>query len=103
MVRLDIHEGSFDFFRNLQGTESETLQLQHFGLLIMKAGERIGNPRFGGGYQRSVAQGLSDKHFDRVMQHLQATLEELDVSTHEITKMTEVLAAMRDRILNRKF
>jgi truncated hemoglobin YjbI len=102
-VHLDFHEGSFDFFRNLQGTESETLQLQHFGLLIMKADERIGNPRVGGGYQRSVTQGLSDIHFDRVMQHLQATLEELDVSTHEITKMTEVLAAMRDRILNRKF
>jgi hypothetical protein len=41
-VRLDGHDGSYDFFRNLPGTESETNQLQHFELPICKSGERIG-------------------------------------------------------------
>lgn len=53
------------------------------------------------GHQRLVVQGMNDKHFDRVMQHLQATLEELDVPANEISKMMEVLETTRDTILNR--
>ena len=53
------------------------------------------------GHQRLVVQGLNDKHFDRVMQHLQATLVELDVPAHEISRMMEVLDTTRDTILNR--
>ena len=52
-------------------------------------------------HQRLVALGLNDTHFDRVMQHLKTTLEELDVPTHEISKMLEVLETTRDTIMNR--
>lgn len=50
---------------------------------------------------RLVAQGLNDKHFDRVMMHLKESLEELDVPTQEISTMVDVLESTRDTILNR--
>lgn len=50
---------------------------------------------------RLVAQGLNDTHFNRVIQHLKSTLEELDVPNQEISKMMEVLETTRDTILNR--
>ena len=52
-------------------------------------------------HQRLVANGLNDKHFDRVLKHLKDTLQELDVPANEIQTMMETLETTRDDILNR--
>lgn len=45
--------------------------------------------------------GLADVHFDRVMQHFKASLQEVHVPEPEITKLCESLETFRDDVLNR--
>lgn len=52
-------------------------------------------------HQRLIVKGMNDTHFDRVMQHLRDTLQELDVPGHEIATMMATLETTRDTILNR--
>ncbi|MGY6273918.1 globin domain-containing protein [Methylomonas sp. MgM2] len=53
------------------------------------------------GYRRLFAKGLNDKDFDRVVKHLQDTLQELDVPAQEIARIMETLKPTRDTIPNR--
>jgi hemoglobin len=48
-----------------------------------------------------VSQGLSDEHFDRVAQHLQQTLQELDVPTPLIEEVLAIVASTRKDVLCR--
>ncbi|OQK16163.1 hypothetical protein AU255_13745 [Methyloprofundus sedimenti] len=52
-------------------------------------------------YQRLVANGLNDKHFDCVMTHLKDTLQELEVPENEIQTMMKMLETTRDDFLKR--
>ncbi len=45
--------------------------------------------------------GLSDEHFDAVVQNLGVTLTELDIPDDLITEATEMVKSVRDDILNR--
>ncbi len=45
--------------------------------------------------------GLSDKHFDAVVQNLEAALTELDVPSDLITEATEMVQSVKVDILNR--
>lgn len=68
---------------------------------------------FGGPYQYSGADlraahkpliekyGLSDEHFNRVIELFKETLTELNISANEIQGMTEILESTRDAILDR--
>lgn len=48
-----------------------------------------------------VAKGLSDKHFDAVAGHLQATLQELAVPAALIENVMAIAGSVRDDVLNR--
>ncbi len=68
---------------------------------------------FGGPYQysdldlRAVHKplqekyGLSDEHFNRVLDIFRETLIELNISTNELQRMMEIMESLRDTILNR--
>ena len=45
--------------------------------------------------------GLSDKHFDAVVQNLEAALTELDVPSDLITEATEIVQSVKADVLNR--
>jgi hemoglobin len=48
-----------------------------------------------------VARGLSDKHFDIIIEHLGATLKELGVKDELIAKAAEVANSVRKDVLNK--
>ena len=53
-------------------------------------------------HQRLVtAMGLNDSHFDAVVAHLVATLQELDVAPEVIGEAGMVVESVRDDVLNR--
>ena len=68
---------------------------------------------FGGPYQYSDLDlrtahkpliekyGLSDVHFDRIIEIFKETLTELNISANELQGMMEILESMRDAVLNR--
>jgi truncated hemoglobin YjbI len=68
---------------------------------------------FGGPYQYSDADlraahkpliekyGLSDEHFNRILEIFKETLSELNISANELQGMMEILESTRDAILNR--
>ena len=45
--------------------------------------------------------GLTDKHFDAVMENLGATLQELEVPEELITEAAQIVESARDDVLNR--
>lgn len=45
--------------------------------------------------------GLTDAHFDRVLELFKESLEELNISQKELNSMTEILESAREDILNR--
>ncbi|MGZ8137666.1 MAG: globin domain-containing protein [Methylococcaceae bacterium] len=45
--------------------------------------------------------GLSDEHFDRVLQIFRETLTELNISTNELQGIMEILESTRDAVLDR--
>jgi len=45
--------------------------------------------------------GLSDVHFNRIMEIFKETLTELNISPNELQRMMEILESMRDAVLNR--
>jgi truncated hemoglobin YjbI len=45
--------------------------------------------------------GLSDVHFNRIMEIFKETLTELNISANELQGMMEILESMRDAVLNR--
>jgi hemoglobin len=52
-------------------------------------------------HARSVANGLSDVHFDAVVGHLAATLRELGVSEAKIAEAGAIVETTRDQVLGR--
>jgi truncated hemoglobin YjbI len=44
---------------------------------------------------------LTDAHFDRVLELLKETLEELNISEKELVRMLEILGSVREDVLNR--
>lgn len=52
-------------------------------------------------HARSVANGLSDAHFDAVVGHLAATLRELGVSEAKIAEAGAIVETTRDQVLGR--
>ncbi len=53
------------------------------------------------GHAHLVAQGLNDKHFDAVMEHLGATLTELKVPGHLIAQAAAIAESTRKDILGK--
>lgn len=65
-----------------------------------------GAPSYSGASMRaahagSVAQGLTDKHFDQVAGHLQDTLESLGLSDDLVSEVIGIVATTRDDVLGR--
>lgn len=52
-------------------------------------------------HERLVAQGLDDSHFDAVAEHLQATLERLEVPELLVKQVMAIAGSTRDHVLNR--
>jgi hemoglobin len=52
-------------------------------------------------HTKLVAQGLDDSHFDAVAEHLQATLERLDVPEPLVAQVMAIAASTRNDVLNR--
>ena len=48
-----------------------------------------------------VDRGLSDQHFDAVLEHLAATLRELSVSEAEIAEVAGIAESVRPQVLGR--
>ena len=53
------------------------------------------------GHRHLVDQGLNDSHFDAVMEHLGATLQELGVPANLIKEAAAIALSTRDDVLNR--
>jgi hemoglobin len=51
------------------------------------------------GHARLVAQGLNDMHFDVVMEHIGATLHELNVPAHLIAQAAAIAEGTRNDVL----
>jgi truncated hemoglobin YjbI len=92
--------------------------VKHFFQDTDMAGQRLKQKSFlamafGGPYQYSNLDlrathkpliekyGLSDKHFNRIIEIFKETLTELNISANELQGMLEVLESTRDAILNR--
>ena len=52
-------------------------------------------------HARLVEHGLDDGHFDAVAEHLQATLQQLDVPEPLIEQVMAIAGGTRDHVLNR--
>jgi len=52
-------------------------------------------------HERPVKIGLSEKHFDKVAQHLQRTLLELNVPYELIQEVMEIAGSTKDDVLNK--
>ena len=52
-------------------------------------------------HKKMVEAGLNDSHFDAVIEHLGATLEELNVPGDLIQEMARIALSTRDEVLNR--
>lgn len=52
-------------------------------------------------HKHLVARGLTDKHFDAVAGHLQATLMELGVAQSLISEVMGIVASTRNDVLNK--
>lgn len=52
-------------------------------------------------HARLVEQGLDDSHFDAVAEHLQATLERLDVPAPLVAQVMAIAGSTRSDVLNR--
>jgi len=87
-----------------EGTDMASLRLKQKSFLSMA---------FGGPYHYSDADlrsahkpllekyGLSDEHFNRVLELFRESLAELNISANEQQGMMEILDSTRDAILNR--
>ncbi len=53
------------------------------------------------GHARLVKKGLNDFHFDAVMEHLGATLTELNVPAELIAEAAALVESVRDEVLGR--
>jgi len=53
------------------------------------------------GHARLVTQGLNDSHFDAVLEHLEATLGELNVPTGMIGEVITIAESTRTDVLGR--
>ena len=53
------------------------------------------------GHARLVKKGLNDSHFDAVMEHLGATLTELNVPAELIAEAAALVESVRDEVLGR--
>lgn len=49
----------------------------------------------------SRSKGLTDAHFDTILQHFRAALEEVGVKPDKLEKVMELLKGTRDTVLNR--
>lgn len=63
---------------------------QYTGKDLRKAHERL-----------VIEKGLGDLHFDRVVDHLQAALEEIDVSADDIDEVIAITEGTRNDVLSR--
>lgn len=52
-------------------------------------------------HKSAVAQGLSDRHFDRVAAHLKSAMEELNVPAALIGEALAIVGSTRDDVLGR--
>ena len=52
-------------------------------------------------HAKLVEQGLDDSHFDAVAEHLQATLERLDVPAPLVAQVMAIAGSTRSDVLNR--
>jgi hemoglobin len=52
-------------------------------------------------HRHSVQNGLSDSHFDKVAQHLQAAMEELSVPANLIAEALAIVGSTRADVLNK--
>jgi hemoglobin len=52
-------------------------------------------------HDRPVSQGMSDIHFDRVVDHLVAELRELTVPEHLIAQLGTMVESLRNEVLHR--
>lgn len=52
-------------------------------------------------HARMVKMGLGDSHFDAVMEHLGATMQELNVPVELIQEATALVESVRDEVLGR--
>jgi hemoglobin len=52
-------------------------------------------------HARFIKMGLNDSHFDAVMEHLGATLEELNVPQERIAEVAAIAESTRNDVLNR--
>ncbi|MGI9211138.1 MAG: group I truncated hemoglobin [Methylococcaceae bacterium] len=53
------------------------------------------------GHARLVEMGLNDSHFDAVLEHLDATLKELNVPGEMITEVIAIAESTRNDVLSR--
>ncbi|MFO0588041.1 MAG: group 1 truncated hemoglobin [Polyangiaceae bacterium] len=54
-----------------------------------------------GAHAKLVAHGLNDSHFDAVMEHLAATLKDLNVPDELIGQMAEIAESTRNDVLGK--
>jgi truncated hemoglobin YjbI len=86
------------------GVDMDYLRLKQKNFLNMAFG---GPCQFSGldlrkTHKRLVEEmGLTDAHFDRVLQLFKETLEELNISDKELSGMLEILGSARDDVLSR--
>ncbi|MBX9726222.1 MAG: group 1 truncated hemoglobin [Rickettsiales bacterium] len=52
-------------------------------------------------HKKTVAQGLSDKHFDRVAAHLKSAMQELNIPSDLINEALAILETTRADVLNK--
>ena len=52
-------------------------------------------------HEKSVEQGLNDKHFDAVVNHLATTLKELGVKESDIQEVGRIAESIRNDVLNK--
>src|SRR5215469_14547660 len=75
---------------------------RHRAYLITFLGEALGGPSRYRGRDMSAAHhglGISDRHFDRVAGHLDATLDELGVPRHLTDRIIAIAATLRSAVV----
>jgi truncated hemoglobin YjbI len=90
-----------DFFKDVD-MEAQRLKQKNFLTLAFGGPHHYSGQDLRKSHKHLVEKrGMTDRHFDRILELFRETLEELGISEKERNGMLEILASTRDDILNR--
>ena len=89
-----------NYFFDGMAMEGQKKMLGNFLTFAFGGPNRYSGRGMRAAHQRTSAHGLSEDHFDRIVEHLGATLKELGVPAAKIQEAATIANSVRNDVLN---